>query len=136
MLSNIVIIAVSPHGVINFGGLCSLSYKFREASEGRTKVDTLYDKLAPEDKQRVRLFGLFHQLPTAVANVLLVVPILKHVMGLFNIISASKTSLAARLNGRNMSAHESCPNVNFDVTNNTNKSFILYPGMSLCKLLP
>ena len=131
-LNTPVIVAVSPHGVISFGGLCTLAYDFtdvkdKKKSDGNVKT---YDKLQPRDKQLLRLYGLFAQLPTGVANVLIVTPILKHVMGLFGIISASKTSLVSRLKGKNTSGSyiNKVKIGEFDMAQNSNRSFILYPG--------
>ena len=59
------ILAFQPHGVISFVGLCAATS-------------------APED---------LRMLQTAVASALLYTPILKHVMGIFGLVDASKESL-------------------------------------------
>jgi 1-acyl-sn-glycerol-3-phosphate acyltransferase len=59
------IFAAQPHGVLSFVGMCSAA-------------------LHPEDTIRV---------PTAAASIVLKTPLLKHVMGIFNLIDASATSL-------------------------------------------
>ena len=59
-----------PHGVISFGGICSAAN-------------------APP--------GFSGRMPTAVADALLATPILKHIMGIFGLISASKKSLQKQL---------------------------------------
>ena len=63
------IIAIQPHGVISFVGLCSWVS-------------------APPDFRRVK---------TAVASALLLTPILKHVMGIFGLTDASASNLRRHL---------------------------------------
>lgn len=60
------ILAVQPHGVLSMTGMCSAVY-------------------AEDD--------MCGTIPTGVASALLATPILKHVMGIFYLISASKSSL-------------------------------------------
>jgi hypothetical protein len=60
------ILAVQPHGVLSLCGMCSAVYTDKEFQG---------------------------TIPTGVASALLSTPILKHVMGIFNLISASKSSL-------------------------------------------
>jgi hypothetical protein len=60
------ILAVQPHGVLSLCGMCSAIYADREFQG---------------------------TIPTGVASILLNTPILKHVMGIFYLISASKSSL-------------------------------------------
>jgi len=64
------IIAAQPHGVLSLCAICSA--------------------VNAEDEFRGTI-------PTGVASALLVTPILKHVMGIFNLISASKSSLKKQL---------------------------------------
>jgi hypothetical protein len=59
-------LAVQPHGVLSLCGMCSAIYADKEFQG---------------------------TIPTGVASALLHTPILKHVMGIFNLISASKSSL-------------------------------------------
>jgi 1-acyl-sn-glycerol-3-phosphate acyltransferase len=59
------IIAIQPHGVISYGGICSA-----------IAFDRKYSKVK-----------------TAVASVVLKIPILKHVMGIFNLTDASASNL-------------------------------------------
>lgn len=81
-------LVVCPHGVISFGGICS--------------------GLAGSD------FGLnlrqevIDRFPTAVASVVIQFPIMKHVIGMFGLLDASKKSLTRRIKA--------------------GKSFVLYPG--------
>uniref|UniRef100_A0A7R9YEL6 Acyltransferase n=1 Tax=Pinguiococcus pyrenoidosus TaxID=172671 RepID=A0A7R9YEL6_9STRA len=67
-----VIIVQMPHGVIAFGGICGAVYP------GRHK-------------------GIMPRFPTAVASILTKLPLLKHTMGIFGLIEASKPSLERRL---------------------------------------
>ena len=60
-----VILAAQPHGVISFTGMCSASF----------------------------CIPTFRRIKTAAASVVTKVPILKHVMGVFGLIDASKKSL-------------------------------------------
>lgn len=62
---------LQPHGVISFGGICS-------AATGRIP-------------------DIGNKFPTAVADAILYTPILKHVLGIFGLISASKSSLIRRI---------------------------------------
>jgi len=82
------ILAVCPHGIISYGGICS------------GLVDGEFN--APLRQQVLDAF------PTAVASVVLSFPIMKHVIGIFGLIDASRKSLSKRLND--------------------GKSFVLYPG--------
>lgn len=59
------IIAIQPHGVISYGGMCSA-----------VAFDRKYSKIK-----------------TAVASVVLKIPVLKHVMGIFNLTDASASNL-------------------------------------------
>lgn len=63
------IVAVQPHGVISFVGLCS------------------WVKAPPD----------FRRIPTAAASALLKTPILKHVMGIFGLTDASASNLKRHL---------------------------------------
>jgi hypothetical protein len=64
------ILAVQPHGVLSLAGMCS----------------AVYAGVGGDD-------DMCGTIPTGVASVLLHTPILKHVLGIFNLISASKPSL-------------------------------------------
>ena len=66
------ILVASPHGVISFGGICSA--------------------VTPERNKEV-----MRHVPTAVASVLLSLPILKHVLGIFGLLDASKASLTKHM---------------------------------------
>ena len=67
------LLVFQPHGAVSFVGICSAIY----ASDELGKVS-----------------GAF---PTAVADALLITPVLKHVLGVFGLISASKASLIRAL---------------------------------------
>ena len=114
-----VIMAVAPHGVLSFGGLCGLCYDFADYDEmkknadGKDSVDVKrrnqqYLNMSEHDKQSFRLRELLPKLPTAMADILLTVPILSDVMQIFGVLSASRQTLERRIAQR--------------------KSFILYPG--------
>ena len=64
------ILAVQPHGVLSLTGMCSAVYAGVSGD-----------------------IDMQGTIPTGVASVLLSTPILKHVMGIFNLISADKASL-------------------------------------------
>jgi 2-acylglycerol O-acyltransferase 2 len=81
-------LVVCPHGVISFGGICSA--------------------LVGNDFGLPIRQNIVDRFPTAVASVLINFPIMKHVLGIFGLLDASKKSLTRQIkNG---------------------KSFVLYPG--------
>jgi hypothetical protein len=80
------IFAVCPHGVISFAGICSGIIDYGSGLR----------------------FKVLDSFPTAVADDVMRMPILKHVIGIFGLIDASKNSLTKRIK--------------------KGKSFVLYPG--------
>ena len=73
--NNNYIFAVQPHGVLSIVGLCW----------------AIHSQHSVEDPT------LCNIVPTAVASILLKIPILKHTLGIFNLIDASKRSLIKQL---------------------------------------
>lgn len=69
-----------PHGVISFVGILSAVYNIQKHATNPTTIR--HRRLLP---------------PTAVASALLNTPILKHVLGIFGLISASKDSMQRTL---------------------------------------
>lgn len=67
------LLVFQPHGAVSFGGICSAIHASAELR---------------------KISGAF---PTAVADALLHTPVLKHVLGVFGLISASKSSLIRAL---------------------------------------
>jgi len=78
-----MVAVLMPHGVISYGGICSACYPLRDET-------------------------LMPNFPTAVASVVMQLPILKHVMGVFGLLNASKKSLTKHMQ--------------------QGKSFVLYTG--------
>lgn len=81
-------LVVCPHGVISFAGICS--------------------GIAGADFQLNLRQEVLSRFPTAVASVVIQFPIMKHVIGMFGLLDASKSSLTKRIKA--------------------GKSFVLYPG--------
>jgi hypothetical protein len=81
------ILVMAPHGVISYAGICSGLVDYA----GAIRNDTILQRF-----------------PTAVATVVLQLPILKHVVGMFGLIDASRKRLAKHLE--------------------SGKSCVLYPG--------
>jgi hypothetical protein len=79
---------VCPHGVISFAGICS---------------GIVGDDFGLGLRQEV-----LNRFPTAVASVVIQFPIMKHVIGIFGLLDASKKSLTKHIKA--------------------GKSFVLYPG--------
>mmetsp|Transcript_7868 Transcript_7868/g.18747 ORF Transcript_7868/g.18747 Transcript_7868/m.18747 type:complete len:347 (+) Transcript_7868:38-1078(+) len=66
-----LILAVQPHGVFSYGGVCSAVINYSSP-------------IRP---------AIVHMFPTAVASVLLSFPIMKHVLSIFGLVDASKKSM-------------------------------------------
>jgi 2-acylglycerol O-acyltransferase 2 len=87
------LLVFQPHGVVSYGGICSFvslpTDLEREEGGGGGQQS------ASSSSSPARRRGM--QFPTAVADALLYTPVLKHILGVFGLISASKKSLVRAL---------------------------------------